>query len=339
MMQSTRRNLSCVLAGLLWLAPVLLSPATLAQSQPAATVSGAVVDATGAAVAGAQVTLAQAGRSAQQARTDADGQFLFADVAPGKFEITIAASGFAPQSSLGALQPGQTWIAPPITLTIAGANTSIDVVASIKDLAQDEITVEEHQRMLGVFPNFYVSYVPNPLPLTAKQKFELAWRTMIDPATLVLTGATAGAQQGQSAFSGYGQGASGYGRRFGAAYGDTVANTFIGSALLPAILKQDPRYFYRGTGSKRSRALYAVETVVICRGDNKRWQPNYSSLIGSFAAGGLSNVYHPSDDRGAALTFENTLTGLGSGAVINLLQEFVIRKFTRNTPHQTAPKP
>jgi len=79
---------------------------------------------------------------------------------------------------------------------------------------------------------------------------------------------------------------------------------------------------------------------VICKGDNKKWQPNYSGILGSLAAGGISNLYYPDSDKtGAALTFENTLIGIGTTAAANLLQEFVIKKLTPNAPKivSTAP--
>jgi hypothetical protein len=83
--------------------------------------------------------------------------------------------------------------------------------------------------------------------------------------------------------------------------------------------------------------LYAVANSVICKGDNKQWQPNYSNILGSLAAGGISNLYYPARDRnGASLTFENAAIGVGATAISNLLQEFVIRKLTpkvsRNDP-------
>jgi hypothetical protein len=144
----------------------------------------------------------------------------------------------------------------------------------------------------------------------------------------------AGVQQATNDFSGYGQGAQGYAKRYGASYADLVTGTFIGGAILPSLLKQDPRYFYKGTGSVRSRVLYAVANSVICKGDNGRWQPNYSGIIGSLASGGISNLYYPSTDRaGAALTFENMLLGIGETAAVNLLQEFVMRRLTPNLPN------
>ena len=193
--------------------------------------------------------------------------------------------------------------------------------------------------MLRVVPNFYVSYVPNAAPLSSKQKFQLAWKTVIDPVTFGLTAGIAGVEQAQNHFSGYGQGAQGYAKRFGASYADTVSGTFIGSAILPSLLKQDPRYFYKGTGGARSRTLYAIANAVICKGDDGHWEANYSSIAGSFAAGGISNLYYPSSSRnGAELTLENALIGIGENAAANLLQEFVIRKLTPNARNRQPSK-
>src|SRR5208337_5439456 len=186
----------------------------------------------------------------------------------------------------------------------------------------------------------YVSYLPNAVPLNSKQKFKLALRTVVDPFTLVFVGGAAGVEQAQNHFAEYGQGAQGYGKRFGAGYADMVAGTFIGAAILPSLLKQDPRYFYKGSGSKPSRFVYAIGNSVICKGDNGRWQANYSNILGSFAAGGISNLYYPARDReGAGLTFETGLIGIGTTAAANILQEFVVRKFTPKVPKHDPATP
>src|SRR5204863_5964012 len=124
----------------------------------------------------------------------------------------------------------------------------------------------EKQRVLRVIPNFYVTYDPHPMALTSREKFELAWKTSIDPFTFAVVGAIAGLQQAQNDFSGYGQGAQGYAKRYGASYADLVSGTFLGSAILPSLLRQDPRYFYKATGSRHSRGLYALANAVICKG-------------------------------------------------------------------------
>jgi len=303
-------------------------------------ISGTIVDKTGALVAGAQVKLTQENPSLiKEVVSGDDGQFAFSNIVPGKFTLTIALAGFTPQESTGVLHSGENFVLPSITLALATAVTDVQVVVSREEMAQAQLQEEEKQRVLGFVPNFYVTYVPDALPLTTKQKFNLAWKSTVDPVTFLVTGGVAGVQQAQNDFSGYGQGAQGYAKRYGASYADVVTSTFIGGAILPSLLKQDPRYFYKGTGTVRSRVWYALANAVICKGDNGKWQANYSGILGSLAAGGISNLYYPEKDRnGVALTFENTLVGIGATAAVNLLQEFVVKKLTPNVPNYAPGK-
>lgn len=314
-------------------------------------ISGTVVDRTGAVVAGARVRLKRPGLSPNQQSpnqpspnrevlTGDNGQFSFSNISPGPFQLTTTSAGFAAQPSSGVLQPGQTFIVPPIVLEVATALTEVRVGLSPIEVAQEQVQEEEKQRVLGFIPNFYVSYEPHPAPLNSKQKFSLAWKTVVDPVSFGLIGVIAGIQQSQNEFSGYGRGAQGYGKRYGASYANLVSGTFIGSAILPSLFKQDPRYFYKGTGTKRSRILYALANAVVCKGDNGNWQPNYSSILGNLAAGAISNLYYPAADRdGVRLTFEGGAIGIGATAGANLIQEFLIRKLTRNVPNNDPPKP
>src|SRR5208337_4127709 len=233
-----------------------------------------------------------------------------------------------------------TLVLPQITFALATEVTQVQVSVPRFEVAEEELRVEEKQRIFGVIPNFYVSYIPDAAPLGSRQKFQLAWRSTIDPVNFAITGAIAGVQQATNTPSGYGQGAQGYAKRYGASYADLVTGTFIGGAIFPSLLKQDPRYFYKGTGSVRSRVFYAVANSVICKGDNAHWQPNYSGILGSLAAGGISNLYYPPSDRtGVGVTFENTLIGIGETAAVNLLQEFVMRKLTPNLPNTEPTTP
>jgi hypothetical protein len=305
------------------------------------TVRGTIVDGTGAAVAGARVSLAHGEQSGgQEAVAGEDGQFTLNEVAPGPFQLTIAAEGFRTQTSAGLLHSGENDVVAPIVLMLAAAETKVEVTLTERALAEAEIKDEEKQRILGVIPNFYVTYNPHAVPLDTKQKFELAWKATIDPVNFGVTGAVAGIEQATNAYSGYGQGAEGYGKRYGANYADFLTSTFIGSALLPSLLKQDPRYFYKGTGSVRARLMYAMASAVICKGDNGRWQANYSAIAGSLAAGGISNLYYPTTNRnGVSLTFENALIGIGSSALANTIQEFLIKKVTPHAPSYAPAKP
>jgi hypothetical protein len=304
------------------------------------TIHGTVVDPNGAAIAGARVKLTRQDQSpSTETQSGDDGQYSFANIAPGPYQLSIMAEGFAAKTSSGILHSGENIVIPQITLALTTEVTEVRVEFSPVELAQAQIKDQEKQRVLGFIPNFYVSYVPNAAPLNTRQKFELAWKSTLDPVTFGITGAVAGIQQAENQFGGYGQGAAGYGRRYGAAYGDLVTNTFIAGAILPSLLKQDPRYFYKGTGSKRSRILYAIANSVICKGDNGHWQANYSTIIGGLAAGGISNLYYPANDRGAGLTFENEAIGIAGTAAANLIQEFVIRKLTPHLPSNAPTTP
>jgi hypothetical protein len=298
-------------------------------------ISGTVLDQSGAVSAGVEVRLTNQGdNSNQELKSGSNGQFLFANVAPGSFRLTVTSPGFTTEEFSAALGPGETYLVPPIILAIAPAVTEVHVKGSSLTLVQAadmQIREQEKQRIFGFIPNFYVSYDRDALPLNTKQKFRLAWKTTLDPFTVVGVGALAGIEQATNTFDGYGQGAEGYFKRLGASYADAVTGTFIGSAMLPSLLKQDPRYLYKGTGGTRSRLLYALASPVICKGDNMRWQPNYSNVAGAFASAGISYLYYPTSDRnGAGLVVQNSLIRLGEVAFEGVLQEFVIRRLT---PH------
>jgi hypothetical protein len=295
-------------------------------------ICGTVLDANGAEVTGASVMLEGGnGKDQRDATTDDNGFFRFSSVAPGSFKVRVTATGFSKWSSDGlTLPPNEDYDLPPVELRVATSTTEVAVVFTRRDRAEEEIRAEEKQRVLGAIPNFYVSYVSNPAPLSSGEKYGLAWRMSVDPVSIVISAGIAGVEQSDNDFSGYGQGASGYAKRFGAVYADGLVSTFLADAVFPSLLHQDPRYFYKGTGSIRSRALHAIASVVICKGDNGRWQPNYSNVLGNLAAAGFSNVYYPASDReGAELTLRNSLIGTAGGAAGALLQEFLIKRISR----------
>jgi len=191
-------------------------------------ISGTVLDKSGAVALGAQVRLTRDDQSPTQEVLSGDnGEFAFANLPPGPFLLTIAAEGFETQRSSGALLPGQAYLAPTIRLAVATAVTEVRVAVTQFEVAQDQIKEQEKQRVLGFIPNFYVSYVADAAPLAPKQKFELAWKSTIEPFTFVGVAALAGVQQATGDFEGYGQGVEGYTKRFGAAYANVVAGVSV----------------------------------------------------------------------------------------------------------------
>ena len=302
-------------------------------------ISGTVLDATDAPVAGAQVRLTrQTTTPAAQTYTEPDGHFSFVHVAPGRFYLSIGLAGFKTKTVSGDVPDKQDYLAPAITLELAPVVTDVSVHLTTEEIATEQIKVQEQQKLLAVIPNYYASYVADAAPMNPKQKFELAWKLVIDPSSFVIAGIIAGGQQANNSFPGYGQGAVGYANRFGAAYGDFFIGTYVSNAILPSILKQDPRYFYKGTGTVKSRILWALERSVMARGDNGHMQPDYSGILGSLAAGSISNLYYPAGSRhGFSTTLTNTLIGIGTGAGVNILQEFVFRKVTPKVPKVDPP--
>lgn len=321
-----------------FLAPEVAIDEPQEQQKVPGTISGSVVGQDGRPLAGVSVKLAIEGQLAlKEALTNDDGRFAFTNVSPGSFQLTIISEGFSTQTSTGALHSGENLALPQISLVLATTITKVRVELSPIEIAQEQMNDEMKQRVLGVIPNFYVTYVSNAVPLTTKQKYYLSWKLGIDPAYILTAAGVAGVQQARNEFSGYGQGAQGYAKRFGATFADFTMSNLLGNAVFPALFKQDPRYFYKGTGTTKSRTLYALANAVICKSDNGHWQANYSGILGSLVAGGISNAYYPASDRGAGLTFGNTAIGIGGSAILNLLKEFVLTKITTNVPQRPNP--
>jgi hypothetical protein len=316
---------------LLLIAAFVLTAAASAQNVEVGSVAGIVTDQRGDPVPGASVSLIDAAsEKPKTALTDDGGAFTILAEA-GVFDLQLTAPEFDIKTVQGEVAGNQKLDLGRIALAIRMATTEVRVTLTGEELAEEQVRLEEGQRILGVVPNFFVTYDHDAVPLHPKQKYELAWKTLIDPETIGVDLLTSGLQQGTGGLKGYGTGPDGFAKRFGASYGTSSINTLLGSAVLPSLFKQDPRYFYKGAGSVKQRALYAIGMSVICKGDNGHWQYNYSGLLGGLAAGGISNLYSPPASRnGFGLTFENTAIGIGSSAMTNLLQEFLIRRLTHN---------
>ena len=299
-------------------------------------VTGTVTDRNGDAVAGATVVLAGADPNDRQTVvTGENGSFEFDDVKPAvPYQIIITAVGFAQWTSPAiTLEPGEFKLLGGIPLRLATQNTTVQVTYNPEQIATEQFKLEETQRVLGVFPNFYITYQgDNAVPLSTKMKFKLAFRVSVDPVTIAGVAFVSGVKQAANTPH-YGQGASGFGERFGATAADGFSDIIIGGAILPSLLHQDPRYFYQGTGTTKSRIRHAMLYPFISKGDNGKYQPNYSSLGGDLASAAISNTYFPKSDRGAGLVFSQFAIGTAERVGASLAQEFVLSKLTHRAGH------
>ena len=296
---------------------------------------GTVTDVNGDPVPHATVTLETPGSDDRRTLvTPENGFFEFNDLKPATpYQVNITAKDFAEWTSPAiTLEPGQFKIVTGIQLRIATDHTTVDVHYDPMDVATEQFKSEEKQRVFGIIPNFYVSYESDPAPLTTKMKFQLALKVSTDPVTAAGVGLISASRQAASTPN-YGQGWGAYGERFGATAADGFSDIMIGGAILPSLLHQDPRYFYQGTGTTSSRIRHAMFSPFVARGDNGRWEPNYSSLGGNLASSALSNLYYPQSNRGVGLVLGNFAIGTAERIGASLAQEFLFGKFTRRGGH------
>jgi hypothetical protein len=300
-----------------------------------ANIGGTVTDVNGDIVPGATIVLEDNASASRTAVANDSGAFQFDLLKPGiPYHITVAAKGFENwKSPTVILNPGQYFFVRDIKLKLPSAVTSVTVYSSREQIAAQQFTVEEHQRVFGIFPNFYVTYDKQAVPLPTKLKFKLAYKANTDVVTFFGIVFLAAIYQAGD-IPNYGQGWGAYGKRVAAGYADDTTDTFIGGAILPWLLHQDPRYFYQGTGTTKSRIRHAVFSPFVCRGDNGKRQPNYSSMGGDLASGAISNLYYPQSNRGVELLFQGFAVTTGVRMVNGVLQEFVLRNLTPSARQQ-----
>ena len=181
---------------------------------------------------------------------------------------------------------------------------------------------EQSQRALGVLPQFAVTSRENPPPLTTGEKFHLFRKSAFDPVEFALVGLQAGISQAQNSFPGYGQGAQGYGKRYGAAFADEVSSGFWSNFFWATTLKEDPRYFRLGEGTFKRRFFYALEQEIVCRTDKGTRSFSWENTLGALSGGGLSNIYYPTGDRGFELTMSRAGIAILYGSAGGLFDEF-----------------
>ena len=292
-------------------------------------IRGHVEDFTGAAVPGAALQLTGPSGFQRNLSADAVGSFRFPGLAPGLYQISATAANMGTYISAQIeLHPGESLEISKIALAVGATRADIQVTANPQDVANVQIHEEEHQRVFGLIPNFYSSYVWDASPLNTKQKFSLTLHTVLDPFAFVGAGLVAGFEQERNTYPGYGQGAAGFGKRYGSAYAIQAGSRVIGSALLPSIFRQDPRYFYKGSGTNKERALYAIRSAFLARGDNGNLQPNYSYMLGAYASQSLGYALHPASDRNVSTIFSNGTIQIFAHAGDELVREFVLRRVT-----------
>jgi hypothetical protein len=323
-------------------APSFVMQQTASEAAPSGVIQGEVTDIHGGVVPGATIKLLSKTPNIleRETTTDSNGLFAFA-AAPSTYTVLIQAKGLETfLSEPFTLHANEKFEVPDVALPIATADTTIEVSANSAQVAEQELKIETRQRVLGVFPNFYTSFIYNAAPLNTRQKFKLTLRSTMDPIAFLNVGIVAAIEQAHGTFKDFGPGPAGYGRRYGAALGDELIGRTLGTAVFPSLFHQDPRYFFEGpANSVGRRVFHAIRQGLVVRGDNGHLQPNYSRIFGNASAGAISSLYHPTANGPGQLALTNVLVGIGGTAVTNLLREFVFSHATTHVPSYAKGKP
>jgi len=234
------------------------------------------------------------------------------------------AASSLPDDPIPSVQQTSPDSATPVPASQSGTQNTPPVAApATKPLtAEEQLKLQEKQRVFGVMATFNTTTNKDALPLSTGQKYQLFFKSATDPWPFVLTAFGAGIDQAENSFPEYGQGVQGYAKRFGAGYTDYFTGNLLGNAVLASLLKEDPRYFQKGTGSYTSRFLWAASSTVWCKRDNGTWGPNYANVVGNLMGAAVSNLYYPASDRTVGDTFERGFTVTAEAIIGSEVIEF-----------------
>jgi hypothetical protein len=181
--------------------------------------------------------------------------------------------------------------------------------------APNQQVVEHHSIF---FPNL----ATDRTPLTVSQKAGLWVKNSVAPSAWLGSAVGAGIAQATNSPSGYGQGAEGYGKRFGAAMATHATTEFAGTFVIASIARQDPRYFVHGQGTFGQRFGYALSRVVVAPNDGGGYGFNWGGVLGPLVGESVANAYLPVHEQTGARTAQRYAAELGVKAGTNVLREF-----------------
>jgi len=323
-------------------APAQQHPGTPAAPNTLCRITGVVSDIQGGLIPGAHVAAERTGApksETQETNAGPLGHFRFTELLPGSYTIIITMPGFETYRLQNiVLKPDEDYELPEVALPIARTEADATVTVTEEQLAEAELNDELHQRVLGILPNYYTSYIWDAAPLNTRQKFKLAIRSATDPVFFASTAITAGIQQANNTYPEYGDGVGGYFTRYAAAYGDAIVGRIVTSVLFNSLFHEDPRYFVMTNGSFPRRAFHAILSTVTQRGDDKHWHPAYANFLGDATTGLITSTWHPGSNIGTVV-LNDTFYGLGGQAIRNLAREFLFRHLARHVPTYAKGRP
>jgi hypothetical protein len=223
------------------------------------------------------------------------------------------------------------FLLPGLATAQTGDSTIAPVDNNLAGLPTTPAPIDKH--IFGVLPNYRTTENSFPYqPLTAKQKLTIAAKDSFDWPAYVTAAGFSGLYQMENQNKAFGQGLSGYAKRFGTAYGDQMIANMFQEGIIPAVFHQDPRYFRLGEGSFRHRLFYALEQVMVARMDSGKKTFNFSEWGGAAVGTAISNAYYP-NTRDLNDNVQKVLIAVATDAFSNVGKEFwpdIKRHFQRH---------
>jgi hypothetical protein len=182
---------------------------------------------------------------------------------------------------------------------------------------------EQTNRILGVMPNYRAVSADTILPpLSVQGKFVLATRDSLDYSSGLFAGLLSGYKYATRAYPEFGSEWRGYSRYLWRGFADQAIGNYFTEAIVPSVLREDPRYYTLGHGGFRHRTWYAATRLLVTKTDAGGTRFNFSEILGNGMAAGVSNLYYPSQERTLGKTAENWGTQVGADGIANVIKEF-----------------
>lgn len=173
--------------------------------------------------------------------------------------------------------------------------------------------------------NFYQRFMNGPevKPLTPREKARLATRNVLDPFNAVTILGNAAITIGFNSHTVYGPGMHGFAQLVGVSYTQDMTGEFVGTFLIPSIVRQDPHYHRMPHASIKRRILHAVVQVGWTQGDNGKGMPNYANILGFPIDAEISNLYVPGEETDLPSTARRVALGWALAPTDNFVTEFL----------------
>ncbi len=178
------------------------------------------------------------------------------------------------------------------------------------------------KRVLGVLPNYRTADGTKAfIPLTAKGKINIAFKDSFDKPSYVIAAALSLIYQAENQNPDFGQGVEGYAHRYATGLADQIIGNMMTEGFMPALLREDPRYFRKVNGSFKSRLGYSLTRTLIAKDDHGKACINFAEILGNGVGASIGELYYPHSRTGADV-LSRTITSIGTDTVSNVLKEF-----------------